>query len=227
MARRATVVTYKRASEFALTVEVTKARIDDALSLARAEADAERAEQRAHTLEGLRPALAAIALHCAGKLLRAEMRAYDASIKREIARHGETQMRSLFKFAVALVALLAIPLVALAQAAASLPADLTVDEALKQSLPIIASFKGASALAIAVGVTQLVMKIAQSPLGNLAGKWKLLIVTGISIVATYLGLVSAGTSWLSALIAGPLIAAVQVFAHQLITSLKASPPDGA
>lgn len=217
-------MTYKRADEDAITVPIRKVLISRALTLARGYDACLRATREIYDARpGLRGLLATFLVECAGKLLLSKMRDYDAVIKRETTAHGETQMRSLFKFAVAFVALLALPLVALAQAA-SMPADLSFDEALKQSLPIITSMKGASALAIAVAVTQLVMKLAQSPLGNLAGKWKLIIVTGVSIVATYLGLVFAGTSWLSALIAGPLLAALQVFAHQLITTLKPTPP---
>ncbi|MCC6811339.1 MAG: hypothetical protein IT381_28170 [Deltaproteobacteria bacterium] len=216
-------MSYKRADEDAVTVVVRKVLVDQARALARAGAEVAHARERTSLVDGWRARAAELLCLCAGKLLLGEMRAYDAVIKRETA-HGETQMRSLFKFTVALAALLVVPLVAFAQAAASMPVDLSLDEALKQSLPIITSFKGASALAIAVGVTQLVMKLAQSPLGNLAGKWKLIVVTGVSIVATYLGLVAAGTSWLSALIAGPLLAALQVFAHQLITTLKPTPP---
>lgn len=208
---------YKKAGPDDVTARVLRVAFDRTRACARAYGKAQDARVEASVIPGARAAAAAFLLACAGKLLAAEPSFYFPG----------TMKRLLDFLPLLAFALVAFPLVVFAQTsgAASVPADLSLDEALQQALPIVTSMKGASALAIAVAVTQLVMKVAQSPLGNLAGKWKLLIVTGISIVATYLGLVSAGTSWLSALIAGPLIAAVQVFAHQLITSLK-KPTEG-
>lgn len=206
----------------ACTVEVPRQALHEVDKIACAIRNASRAEIDVGEIGGRHFIFARLSLWCARKLLFAGAASYSLRLERQ--QHEVPMFTRFFT----LLAVLFIPVVALAQAvAASLPVELTVDEALKQGLPIIVSMKGASALAIAVAVTQLIMKLAQSPLGNLAGKYKLLIVTGVSIVATYLGLVVAGTSWLSALIAGPLLAAVQVFAHQMISTLKPpTPPAG-
>lgn len=210
---------YRKAGPDDVTARVLRVAFDRARACARAYGKAQDARVEAYAIPGMRAALAAVLLSCAGKLLAAPPPSYLAGTMKN------TNLGRLLALLPLLVLAVLFPtMLAFAQAAASAPTDLSLDVALQQSLPIVMSFKGASALAIAVGVTQLVMKIAQSPLGNLAGKWKLLIVTGVSIVATYLGLVAAGTPWLSALIAGPLIAAVQVFAHQLIGALKPTPP---
>lgn len=209
---------YKKAGPDDVTARVLRVAFDRTRACARAYGKAQDARVEASAIPGARAAAAAFLLACAGKLLAAEPSSYLPG----------TMKRLLDNFLPLLVfALLAIPFVVFAQTSgpASLPTDLPLDQAIQQALPIVQSFKGASALGIAVAVTQLVMLVARSPIGNLAGKWKLLIVTGVSIVSTYLGLVFAGTSWLPALLAGPLIAAVQVFAHQLITSLK-KPAEG-
>lgn len=130
-------------------------------------------------------------------------------------------MRSLFKFAVAFCLLL-FPTLVLAQAA-SAPSDLATDEALKQLLALVANMKGASALSIAVAVTQAVMLFFRTPLAAFAGKWRLMIVVGLSLVSTYLGLVFSGVSWGSALMAGPFIAGIQVLAHQIYLQFKPEP----
>jgi hypothetical protein len=121
----------------------------------------------------------------------------------------------------AALAIFFVPLLAFAQAA-SLPVitDLPPDQALSMFLVAIGGFKGATALGIVGGVVQILMILLRSPLGQLAGKYKLLIVTGLSLVGGFIGLLISGVSWPLALMHGTVLSAVQVFAHQLIIQLK-------
>lgn len=107
----------------------------------------------------------------------------------------------------------------------SLPAsfpvtELPADQALAQLVGLLGGLKGATALGIAVAVTQAVMLFFRTPLANFAGKWKLTIVSLLSCVATYLGLVSSGASWGVALLAAPFMAAIQVLASQFFLQFK-------
>lgn len=219
-------MTYKRAHECDVTVEVTRREIDRGLALARASDDLARGKERALGAGGTRALLAVMLTRVARNLLAAEMRAYSVTVRRNAT--GETRMSSflrLFKFAAAFV-LLTVPLAALAQAG-SLPTELPLDEALKQLVPIIGSLKGASALGIALAVTQVVMLAARTPLANFAGKWKLLVVAVLSLVTTYIGLVLAGASWSAALLMGPVMTALQVLANQVWKQVKPEADPGA
>lgn len=77
------------------------------------------------------------------------------------------------------------------------------------------SIEGQSVLGIAVGLAQLILTIANSSIGDLAGEYKLLIVTGVSLVATVLGGLASGGSLFAVLFSGVSIAAFQVFIHQI------------
>lgn len=96
----------------------------------------------------------------------------------------------------------------------SLPVDVTTDEAVAAFAKLLGGLKGAGALGVALAVVQAVMYFFRTPLANFAGKWRLLIVSVLSLVVTYLGLVSAGAPWLASLIAGPVIAGLQVLGNQ-------------
>lgn len=99
----------------------------------------------------------------------------------------------------------------------------TLDEFFNSLVALITSIKGAAPLVVALGVTQLVMLLARTKIGDLAGKWKLLIVSGLTIVITILGFMAQGTTFAAALFSGATLAAVQVFVHQLITQLSEKP----
>lgn len=79
----------------------------------------------------------------------------------------------------------------------------------------IGGFKGASALGIAYIVVQLVMKFFSTAMGSFAGKWRLVIVTGLSIVCGVLSLKVAGVSWSAALMHSQVLAALSVYLNQL------------
>jgi hypothetical protein len=68
---------------------------------------------------------------------------------------------------------------------------------------------------IVVAVTQFLMQAFSGPLAALAGKWRLLIVTGLSLITAVASGVTTGMSLGSALLSGAGLAALQVFGHQL------------
>lgn len=74
--------------------------------------------------------------------------------------------------------------------------------------------KGAGALVIAAVVTQAVMLALRSKLGEVAGKWRLLIVYALSIVTGVLALRIAGVDLSAALTHANTLAAFQVFINQ-------------
>jgi hypothetical protein len=95
---------------------------------------------------------------------------------------------------------------------------------LLEVVAFINSVGGMSVLAIAAGAAQLLVKIASSSIGDLAGKYKLLIVSGVSVVSVVLGGLLAGAPLFSVLLSGAGLAALQVFLHQIYTQffLKAA-----
>ena len=97
------------------------------------------------------------------------------------------------------------------------PADV-----LTELLTFVGGLKGASVLAISVGVTQLLMKFFNSSLANFAGKYKLLVVSALSLVASVLGSFASGASIMNALMSGAVLASVQVFGHQVYLQFFAS-----
>lgn len=87
----------------------------------------------------------------------------------------------------------------------------------------VGGLKGASMLAIVVGVSQLVLGFSNSALGDIEGKFKLLIVSGTTVVGTVAGMVTTGMTWTAALFSGAGLAALQVFIHQLYTQFTDKP----
>lgn len=89
------------------------------------------------------------------------------------------------------------------------------DTWLFQIFQFISSLAGKTTLAIAAGIAQLVMAGFQTPLADMAGKWRLLIVAAVSLVATVLGGMVAGLSVIGALGSGAGLVALQVLASQI------------
>lgn len=133
----------------------------------------------------------------------------------------------------ALLAALLIPALAIAQAViepASLPTtDLTTDQAFGELLKSLGGFKGATALGIVFLVIQAVLLFFRTKLANFAGKWKLLIVTGLSLVGGVIALLVSGVPLLMALTHSTTFAALQVFGNQFVKQLaeKNATPTGA
>ncbi len=121
-----------------------------------------------------------------------------------------------------LIFVFAWPVYALAQAA-SLPVDLSTEDALGQLLNSLGGIKGATVLGIVGLVLQSALLFFRTPLANFAGKWRLLIVAGISLVAGTVALVVSGVPVLAALGHANTLAATQVFFHQFIQQFKKDP----
>lgn len=120
--------------------------------------------------------------------------------------------------------IMAIVSVAFAQDAASLPtslpADLETGEALKLLITSLGGLNGASALAaVAVGV-QVLMAFFRSPLANFAGKYRLLIVSALSMVFGVLALKLSGVDWVGALVHSATLTSVMVFGNQVLKQFK-------
>ncbi len=86
---------------------------------------------------------------------------------------------------------------------------------LLEIITFINSASGMSVLAIAAGAAQLILKIANSSIGDLAGKYKLLIVSGVTVVGSVLAGLASGGSFLAVLLSGASMAALQVFVYQI------------
>lgn len=99
------------------------------------------------------------------------------------------------------------------------PADaekpLETGEFLKALVDSLGGFVGASAMAIAALVVQLLMLLFRTPLASFAGKWRLLIVYAMSVAAGILCLMVAGVDWKAALLHSQTLASLQVLIHQI------------
>lgn len=93
-------------------------------------------------------------------------------------------------------------------------------DVLAQILKLIGGVSGASALAIAVLVTQTLTVVFSSHWGDLLGKWKLLAIYGLAVISPVVTALASGTSLLAAVINGTVIAAVQVFVNEVIKHFK-------
>lgn len=75
---------------------------------------------------------------------------------------------------------------------------------------------GMSGLAIAAGVIQLAMVLLKTSYGNLAGKYKLLVVAGLSVAGAIVSGLASGLPFVNALLNGAVLAAIQVFVNEII-----------
>lgn len=112
---------------------------------------------------------------------------------------------------------LAMPVIVFAQEVG----QITDLQFLEELLKFIGGLKGAGSLAIVAAVVQLVMYFIKAPffsklLPKLTGAKKLLIVSGLSVAGGLLALMSDGQSFLAALMHSTTLAALQVFANQLL-----------
>lgn len=87
-------------------------------------------------------------------------------------------------------------------------------------LNFLGGMKGMSGLALAAAVVQLAMVFFNTSYGNLAGKWKLVIVYGLSLVGAVVAGLASGLAILPALLNGTVLAAAQVFINEIIKHFK-------
>jgi hypothetical protein len=111
-----------------------------------------------------------------------------------------------------------------AHATGEIPAPLSTDEFLGALLASLGGLKGASTMGIVVIAVQLLMKLAMTKAGDLAGKWKLTIVFLLTLVSGVLGLVYKDhLSIAAALLHSTTLAALQVLAFQVIKQFSEDP----
>jgi hypothetical protein len=90
-------------------------------------------------------------------------------------------------------------------------------EELLKFLQSIGGLKGAGALAIAVVAVQGLLLFFRSSFAKFSGAYQLLVVNALSLVAGVVALkVSGGVEWSAALLHSQTLAALQVFAHQVL-----------
>lgn len=118
-----------------------------------------------------------------------------------------------------LVVALALPVLALGADVSPLPEMSFFSELLK----LLGGWKGMEVKALVVALVQLAITFLRTPFGAVAGKWKLVLVLALSIVATVLGHLFSGMSLVQALLDGTVLAAVQVFANELVKHLTQKP----
>ena len=105
--------------------------------------------------------------------------------------------------------------------AASLPVgDLETSQALEAFMQSLGGLKGATALGISFAVVQAIMLFFRTPLAAFAGKWRLVIVTGLSLVVGTLGLALSGLPVGAALLHSQTFAALQVFINQIFKQFQ-------
>lgn len=89
------------------------------------------------------------------------------------------------------------------------------EEVLSALLALVGGVKGASGLAIVALSVQLLMKFFGSSLANFAGKYKLLIVSVLSLGGAVVASMVQGSSLVNALVNGSVLTAVQVLGSQV------------
>ena len=92
---------------------------------------------------------------------------------------------------------------------------ISTDEFLIKLWQFIGGVKGMQGLVLAAAAVQTIMLFFRSPLSTFAGKYRLLIVLGLSVIASIVGLMSQGLGLVAALVHGTTLAAGQVLAHQV------------
>ncbi|OFZ54987.1 MAG: hypothetical protein A2428_03175 [Bdellovibrionales bacterium RIFOXYC1_FULL_54_43] len=96
-----------------------------------------------------------------------------------------------------------------------------------QLIALLGGVKGATGLGIAIFAVQILMMFFRTEMANFAGKWKLTIVLGLSLMFGIMASINAGTTWFAAIFNSVTITAIQVFANQLykqLTEKNETPP---
>ncbi len=109
----------------------------------------------------------------------------------------------------------------IAQTAASMPADLQSDESFAALIKILGGLKGAGALTIALACVQAIMLVFRTEkFSSWSGKWRLTVVSFLSIVAGVLASRISGVDWIASLLNGSVLAAASVFGNQVFQQFK-------
>jgi len=107
-------------------------------------------------------------------------------------------------------------------------APVELDAFLKLLMASLGGMKGASALAIAAVISQLVVAFLKTPLmgklfSKVNGLWKIAIVLALSLVSGVLGLMSQGVSLSAALVHSTTLSALMVLGNQIYQHFAAKP----
>jgi hypothetical protein len=116
--------------------------------------------------------------------------------------------------------LLTLAVLVPAFAFAGIEDPLPTEEFVRQLLNFIMSPKGGT-LAIVAGVVQLAMVFLVTPLSSFVGRYKLTALYTLSAIATLVGTVASGMSWLEALVSSAVLAAVMNAVHQWLKPVTA------
>jgi hypothetical protein len=117
--------------------------------------------------------------------------------------------------------MLTIALLFIAQTAGSMPVDLQPDESFVAVLKILGGLKGAGAMTVALACVQAVMLFFRTEkFSSWSGKWRLTVVSFLSIVAGVLASRVSGGDWLSSLVNGGVLASMSVFGNQVFQQFK-------
>ena len=103
--------------------------------------------------------------------------------------------------------------VAAVTAAADAVTPPTADDFTK-FMAAIGGMKGAGTMGIVIVVVQGLLLALRSQLGSIAGKWRLVAVSLLTLVAGVIGLKVTGMDWMGALMNSASLAMFQVFFHQ-------------
>lgn len=177
-----------------------------------ARAEGTRAAQSAKLAGGWLCYLGALLIGLGTRFLDARARTWD---DRGIVGPQEIPYMRFVLFLPLLFLALLFPAVMVYAQGASLPVDLPADVALQEFLQSLGGFKGASALGIALLVVQAVMYFFRTSLASFAGKWRLAIVAGLSLVAGTMALFASGVPWQMALMHANTLGAFNVFLNQM------------
>lgn len=82
-------------------------------------------------------------------------------------------------------------------------------------LAAIGGARGAGVMGVIVAVIQVLLLVLKSPLGWLAGPYKLLLITVLTLFLGVTGLKLDGFDWQTALMHSTTLASFQVFLHQM------------
>lgn len=95
--------------------------------------------------------------------------------------------------------------------------DVISNEAfLKSLIDAVGSVKGASTLGVVLIAVQLIMQFLKTKWGGAAGKYRLLAITGLTLVGGVLAIMATSdVTFGVAIISSANLAALQVFLHQL------------
>lgn len=117
-----------------------------------------------------------------------------------------------------LVALL-IPLALFAQEAGFEEVDLGIF--MEQLLNSIGGFSGLGVMGMVATGVQLLMLLSKTKLSKFAGKYRLLIVYGLTMISGVLSLVAfEGLDIATAILHSNTLASIQVFGHQVVKQVK-------